>query len=74
MFDKYPGPESYRFSFLQMQFHNSDPTKSCFNISLFFFIHHRNDLVGVKPPVKRTEEDFEPGAMFHIVIDYSFLR
>ncbi|XP_038048596.1 angiotensin-converting enzyme-like [Patiria miniata] len=34
----------------------------------------KHDLVGVKAPVDRTEEDFEPGAMFHILVDYSFLR
>ncbi|XP_022087764.1 angiotensin-converting enzyme-like [Acanthaster planci] len=34
----------------------------------------KHDLVGVRAPVKRTEQDFEAGAMFHIIIDYSFLR
>ena len=34
----------------------------------------RDELVGVKPPVDRTEDDFDPGAMFHIVGAYSFLR
>ncbi|XP_072023599.1 angiotensin-converting enzyme-like [Amphiura filiformis] len=34
----------------------------------------KETLVGVRPPVERSEEDFDPGAMFHITIDYSFLR
>ncbi|PIK62066.1 putative angiotensin-converting enzyme [Apostichopus japonicus] len=34
----------------------------------------KHELVGVKAPVNRTEDDFDPGAMFHIVGDYSFMR
>ena len=39
-------------------------------ISYFF----REDLIGVESPVPRTEDDFDPGAMFHIVGAYSFMR
>lgn len=41
---------------------------------LYTFSIIRHDLVGVKAPVNRTEDDFDPGAMFHIVGDYSFMR
>nr|XP_002735388.2 PREDICTED: angiotensin-converting enzyme-like [Saccoglossus kowalevskii] len=34
----------------------------------------KNKYAGVVEPVRRTEDDFEPGAMFHIANDYSFLR
>ncbi|XP_072016685.1 angiotensin-converting enzyme 2-like [Amphiura filiformis] len=34
----------------------------------------KEELVGVKPPVDRSEEDCDPAAMFHIVGAYSFLR
>ncbi|XP_063964281.1 angiotensin-converting enzyme-like [Lytechinus pictus] len=33
----------------------------------------KNDLIGVKAPVERTEEDFEAGAMYHIIISYPFI-
>lgn len=34
----------------------------------------KHSIVGVKAPVERSEDDFDPGAMFHIVGDYSFMR
>ncbi|XP_071802040.1 angiotensin-converting enzyme 2-like isoform X2 [Asterias amurensis] len=33
----------------------------------------KHDLVGVKAPVTRTENDFDAGAMYHIVVAYPFL-
>eukprot|EP00057_Strongylocentrotus_purpuratus_P015030 XP_011669504.1 PREDICTED: angiotensin-converting enzyme [Strongylocentrotus purpuratus] len=33
----------------------------------------KNDLIGVKAPVERTEEDFEAGAMYHIIVTYPFI-
>ncbi|KAK4290884.1 hypothetical protein Pmani_036251 [Petrolisthes manimaculis] len=34
----------------------------------------RVELQGVKPPVTRTEEDFDPGTIYHVVADVSYLR
>nr|XP_006817324.1 PREDICTED: angiotensin-converting enzyme-like [Saccoglossus kowalevskii] len=34
----------------------------------------KNTVAGVVEPVPRTEEDFDPGAMYHIATDWSFLR
>ncbi|XP_038063858.1 angiotensin-converting enzyme-like isoform X2 [Patiria miniata] len=33
----------------------------------------KHDLVGTEAPVPRTEDDFDPGAMYHIVVAYPFL-
>ncbi|XP_022085294.1 angiotensin-converting enzyme-like isoform X2 [Acanthaster planci] len=33
----------------------------------------KHDLVGTEAPVSRTEDDFDPGAMYHIVVAYPFL-
>ncbi|KAK3605969.1 hypothetical protein CHS0354_019648 [Potamilus streckersoni] len=29
---------------------------------------------GVSPPLKRTEEDFDPGAKYHVAADYPYIR
>ncbi|XP_054767848.2 angiotensin-converting enzyme-like [Lytechinus pictus] len=33
----------------------------------------KNDLIGVKAPVERTDDDFDAGAMLHIIISYPFI-
>ncbi|XP_072179538.1 angiotensin-converting enzyme-like [Diadema setosum] len=33
----------------------------------------KRDVVGVDAPVPRTDDDFDPGAMFHFIIDYPFI-
>eukprot|EP00057_Strongylocentrotus_purpuratus_P018666 XP_011673140.1 PREDICTED: angiotensin-converting enzyme-like [Strongylocentrotus purpuratus] len=33
----------------------------------------RNTLAGVDAPVERSENDFDPGAMYHFIIDYPFI-
>ncbi|XP_072179254.1 angiotensin-converting enzyme-like [Diadema setosum] len=33
----------------------------------------KKDMIGVEAPVTRTEEDFDPGAMYHIIISYPFI-
>ncbi|XP_041477888.1 angiotensin-converting enzyme-like [Lytechinus variegatus] len=33
----------------------------------------RNDLTGVDAPIERTEDDFDPGTINHIIIDYPFI-
>ncbi|KAF2364526.1 Peptidase M2 peptidyl-dipeptidase A [Trinorchestia longiramus] len=34
----------------------------------------RFELQGLKPPVLRTEEDFDPGAKYHVVADVPYIR
>lgn len=34
----------------------------------------RVEMQGVKPPVARTEEDFDPGAVYHVAADVTFVR
>lgn len=34
----------------------------------------RFELQGLKPPVKRTEEDFDPGAKYHVVSSVPYIR
>ncbi|XP_063964596.1 angiotensin-converting enzyme-like isoform X1 [Lytechinus pictus] len=33
----------------------------------------KNDLLGVKAPIERSNDDFDPGAMYHFVIDYPYI-
>ena len=34
----------------------------------------RRDYQGVQAPVERTEEDFDPGAKFHVPSNFPFIR
>ncbi|KAA0202903.1 hypothetical protein HAZT_HAZT011951 [Hyalella azteca] len=34
----------------------------------------RYELQGLKPPVQRSEEDFDPGAKYHVVADVPYIR
>lgn len=34
----------------------------------------REELQGLKPPVERTENDFDPGAKYHIPANVEYIR
>lgn len=34
----------------------------------------REELQGLKPPVPRTEDDFDPGAKYHIPANVEYIR
>lgn len=34
----------------------------------------REDMSGIKPPVERSEEDFDPAAKYHVSADVEYLR
>lgn len=40
----------------------------------FVFLLYRETIQGVKAPVERTEEHFDPGAKFHVAADYQYIR
>lgn len=33
-----------------------------------------NEIQGIVPPVKRSEEDFDPGAKYHVAGDVEYIR
>lgn len=37
-------------------------------------LHHRLKYQGLCPPIARTEEDFDPGAKFHIPANVPYVR
>jgi len=43
-------------------------------IVLFCFFFFREKYQGIEPPVDRTEEDFDPGAKFHVVASVPYIR
>lgn len=41
---------------------------------MIHFFHYRMKYQGLCPPVTRTEEDFDPGAKFHIPANVPYVR
>ena len=41
-------------------------------VSLHFLFRH--ELQGIKPPVMRSESDFDPGAKYHIGANVPYIR
>ena len=40
----------------------------------FFYVHFRCKFQGISPPVERTEDDFDPGAKYHIPGNTPYIR
>lgn len=39
-----------------------------------FNLYFRHEYQGIEPPVHRSEEDFDPGAKYHIVAAVPYIR
>jgi hypothetical protein len=38
------------------------------------FVFFREKYQGIEPPVDRTEEDFDPGAKYHVIANVPYIR
>ena len=51
-----------------------DCTYSHLNLFKIIFVHCRCRYQGISPPVKRTDDDFDPGAKYHIPANVAYIR
>ena len=40
----------------------------------FYFTFQRSGMQGISPPSKRTEEDFDPAAKYHVASNTPYIR
>ena len=70
---QYLGCYNYIFLYSQQEVIETTDHFEIFLIE-FFYGHFRCKFQGISPPVERTEDDFDPGAKYHIPGNTPYIR